>query len=126
MQGIRTYWLPVGQQRAGSAIQAYWVPEVGENVLVTLDPTGSGGCVLASIYSVSNPPQLTGSGLYVITVPRVVVVGDLDITGSITVAGDVAVTGAVTVEGSHAINGKDTVVVGSKDSGGDTNSESGQ
>lgn len=126
MQAVETYWLPVGQYRAGSSITAYWMPEVDELVLVALDPTGSQGCILAGVYSTSTPPPASSAGLLAIAVPLVTLAGDVEITGDVTVTGNIKAEGDVAVTGSHSINGKDTIVVGSKDSAGDTNSESGQ
>ena len=126
LQGMESYWLPVGQYRAGSASTAYWMPEVGERVLCALDESGSAGVILAGIYSLDNPPSANGAGLLAIAVPTLTIDGQVEITGDVSVTGNLSVAGAVEIEGSHTINGKETIVVGSTDTGGDTNNESNQ
>lgn len=126
LQGMESYWLPVGQYRAGAASTAYWMPEVGERVLCALDESGSAGVILAGVYSLDNAPSANGAGLLAIAVPMLTIAGQVEITGDITVTGNLSVAGAVGITGSHSINGKDTVVVGSTDSSGDVNSASGQ
>lgn len=117
---MESYWLPVGQHRAGSQSAAYWMPDIGERVLCALDESGSSGCIISGVYSLNNPPANSGSGLFAIKVPT------LTIEGNVRITGDIDVEGAVSIQGSHSINGKDTVVIGSTDSGGDINDESGQ
>lgn len=132
LDGIQSYWLPVGQYRAGSQNTAYWMPDIGEQVLVVLDESGSQGCIICGIYSTSDPSPSTDTDLFAIAVPLTTLDGNLVITGNVTITGDVTITGPVdmtgdvTVDGSHTINNKETLVIGAVDSQGHVNVSSGQ
>jgi len=132
LQGLESYWLPVLQLRAGGSSNSYWMPNIGENVVCFLDENGEAGIIVGGIYNDSAPASATGADAFNIKTGTTTITSDVIIEGNVTITGDVSTTGntsptgAVTVQGSHAINNKDTVVVGSQDSGGDTNNQSGQ
>lgn len=126
LQGLETDWLPLGQYRAGAANTVFWAPDTGERVLVALDESGSGGCILCAIHPLNAPPPGASSNLLAVVVPTLTVAGDIEITGDVEISGNFTVTGDAKITGSHRVNDKLTVVVGSTDSRGDTNNASGQ
>lgn len=132
LQAMNSYWLPVLQIRTSGTSNSYWMPNAGENVVALLDANGEQGVILGGVYNQSVPPSATGPDNLDIKTALTTIASDVEITGNVTITGNVQTTGdtntqgAVTVQGSHSINGKDTVVVGSTDTGGDTNDTSGQ
>ena len=116
--GTESYWLPVLQYRTG-VNKSYWMPSIGEFVACLLGNDGSSGVILGGIYSQADiPPANTPTELH-ITTSKVVIIGDLDITGNInhvgnnTQTGDLDQTGVTTISGTgSSINGKQIAVVG--------------
>ena len=131
LDGLLSWWLQVLMPFTGIN-NAYAMPHVGDRVAVLLDSDGSRGCVLGAVYSQQQQPSDTGANLLSFQIPQTRIAGDVEILGDVVIkgnidaTGDVSMNGTVAVEGAHSINAKDTVVVGSKDTGGDTNAESGQ
>ena len=132
LQQFQTYWLPVLQNRTSGTSNSYWMPNIGENVVILLDANGEQGVILGGVYNQASPAQVAeGDRLDIQTVVTtiasdVIITGNVSILGNVQTTGDTNTQGAVTVQGSHSINGKDTLVVGSTDTGGDTNDTSGQ
>lgn len=87
--------LPVGQLSAG-AIQFWWMPSVGEQVLVCC-PSGdiAQGCIVASIYA-GNAPSADGS------TPHINLNGgNMTLNGTLVVSGDVIASGVSLVNHTH-------------------------
>ena len=132
LQQFQTFQLPVLQNRASANSNSYWMPNPAENVALLLDANGEQGVILGGVYNRAAPSSVNSADQLDVKTALTTIASDVEITGNVTITGNVQTIGdtntqgAVTVQGSHAINGKDTVVVGSTDSGGDINNESGQ
>nr|WP_190488992.1 phage baseplate assembly protein V [Pseudanabaena sp. FACHB-2040] len=112
--GMESYWLPVLQFRAG-ANQAYWMPSVGELVCCLLDEKGEGGAILGGCYSEADPPPASSANQLHILTGKVVIKGDVDLTGTLKISGS-----------GNAINGKQMAVIGAADNAGHSIVSSGQ
>lgn len=55
---LRTNWLPI-LQRNTQDNKDYWLPDVGEQVVVLLDDNGEDGVVLGAVYSSIDIPPVT-------------------------------------------------------------------
>lgn len=97
--------LPVAQFRAG-ALSFWWMPTVGEQVVVAC-PSGdvARGVVLASIFAGNAPSADLGVPMIDLAGGKIVINGSLEVTGSIEVAGDVASAGGMTVAGDVTASG---------------------
>lgn len=87
--------LPVGQLRAG-ALSFWWMPTVGEQVVVVC-PSGdvAQGVIIASIFAGNAPSTDAGT-------PEINLAGgDLKVNGNIIVSGDVVASGVSLVEHKH-------------------------
>lgn len=91
--------LPVAQLRAG-AVRWYWMPSVGEQVLVAC-PSGdvARGIVVASIPASNEPSADAGEPMIHLGGARMVIVGDLEVRGSVSVTEDVLAAGDMIVQG---------------------------
>lgn len=68
---MRTNWLDVLQHNTQNN-KDYWLPDVGEQVVVLLDENGEGGIILGAVYSsvdLSPPPPSTTRTLAVLLIP---------------------------------------------------------
>lgn len=88
--------LPVGQLSAG-AIQLWWMPSVGEQVLVACEGGDvAQGCIVASIYA-GNAPSADGS------TPHINLGGGkMTINGTLELSGDVIASGVSLVNHTHS------------------------
>ena len=93
--------LPVGQLAAG-AIQFWWMPSVGEQVLVASEGGDiAQGVIVASIYA-GNAPSADGNVPMInLAGGKMAVVGDIEVTGNINVTGDVVASGISLVNHIH-------------------------
>lgn len=58
MDNLRTAWLPVGVRKSKDD-KEYWLPDLGEHVVVLLDGRGEDGVVLCAIYSDADTVPVT-------------------------------------------------------------------
>jgi phage baseplate assembly protein V len=67
LDGIVSNWLPVLQHKTHKD-KAYWLPDIGEYVIVAFDEEGehSDGYVLGAIYSEADKPPITDKNKYFI------------------------------------------------------------
>jgi phage baseplate assembly protein V len=111
-------WLPVAQQGAGAALQAYALPGVGDEVLCVYRSDGTeDGLVVGSYYVVGDPPPETGAGLWYVRFPdgslmrwdngalTIVANGDVGITGDVSITGGLSVSGAAQIGGGLSVGG---------------------
>ena len=93
--------LPVAQLRAG-ALSFWWMPTVGEQVVVAC-PSGdvARGVVLASIFAGNAPSSNIGEPMIDLAGGRMVIEGDLQVRGSIEVTQDVTASGVSLVHHVH-------------------------
>lgn len=89
---LPTDFIPVGQLRAG-AISFWWMPQVGEQVLVAAPSGNMADAVIVCSIFAGNAPSSDGG------VPKIELNG-----GKMIVAGDIEVTGDVIASGVSLVN----------------------
>ena len=88
--------LPVGQMRAG-AIQFWWMPSAGEQVLVACQGGDiAQGVIVASIYAGNAPSSDGAVPMINLAGGKMIIDGTLEVTGDMKVDGKVEVGGAIT------------------------------
>lgn len=102
---LETPDIPVAQLRAG-ALSFWWMPTVGEQVLVAC-PSGdvARGVVVASIYAGNAPSSDIAVPMIDLAGGRMVINGSIEVTGSIEVAGSISAAEDVRAEGSMVVAG---------------------
>ncbi len=103
--------LPVSQLRAGG-MQFWWMPTVGEQVIV-ISESGeiAQGCIAASIYAGNAPssdaavPQINLAGGEMIIDGTLNVTVDVNVEGNVQVGGDIHVSGDIHVGGAVHVDG---------------------
>lgn len=125
MGGLVTQPLSVGKLRAG-AMQVWWMPSVGEQVLVVA-PSGdlARGVIVCSILASNAPSADTGTptidlrgGEMVIRGARLQIEADLEVTGRMDITGTVASGENIVAAGGIAAGGT-AAVPGSMSATGD-------
>lgn len=60
---MMTYWLPIVVQKTQND-KAYWIPDIGEQVICMMDPHYEAGVVLGAIYSQSDPTPVASANKF--------------------------------------------------------------
>lgn len=124
LSDLLTQWIPVAYQMT-QATQAYWTPDIGEQVICLMDDRLEDGCVIGAVYSAADQPPTDdmdefgvafpdggavrynrASGVATVVAPTRVVLqtplveasGDMHVAGTLTADVDV-VGGGVSLKG---------------------------
>lgn len=100
---LETSDIPVAQLRAG-ALSFWWMPTVGEQVLVAC-PSGdvARGVVVASIYAGNAPSSDLAVPMIDLAGGRMVINGSIEVRGSISATEDVLAAGSMVVAGDVTV-----------------------
>ena len=91
--------IPVTQFRAG-AMRTWWMPAIGEQVVVMAPSGGAARAVIGpSVFASNAPSDDTGVPMFDLGGGRMEIVGDLKIDGDLHVTGNVTVDGDVVISG---------------------------
>jgi len=121
LDGLVSNWLPVVQPKTQKD-KAYWLPDIGEYVVVAFDEEGerSDGYVLGAIYNQKDtPPAASKDKFFVrfedgteieydrkahllrVKAQTVIIEGNVNIVGNLDVVGNIHATGSIIDEGGN-------------------------
>lgn len=63
---LLSYWLPIVVPKSQND-KAYWIPDIGEQVVCLMDEHDEDGCVLGAIYSVVDTPPVSSADKWHVT-----------------------------------------------------------
>jgi len=121
LDGLVSNWLPVVQPKTQKD-KAYWLPDVGEYVIVAFDEEGerSDGYVLGAIYNQKDTPPVASKDKFFVRfedgteieydrkthilrvkAQTVIIEGNVNIVGNVDVSGNIHATGSIIDEGGN-------------------------
>ena len=96
---LTTPFIPVNALRAG-AIQFWWMPSVGEQVLVAAPSGDIAQAVIVASYFAGNAPSADAAvPMFELAGGEMIINGDLYLNGDLVIDGNIIVTGDVTADG---------------------------